>query len=142
MAITIKKDKGGANQEPLQQAYQKAPKTLPKTPPKNTARFENSNFKNKKGVKMKGEFRELVDQLIIKVRRALIKDYYDSIVPKEVDMLVQNFDYGHEILPEIWTDGNYVVYIPEEGDSKDICWEEIDLLSEEISRFILSYHSV
>ena len=51
MVITIKKYKGGANQTP-QQAYQKAPKALPKTSPKNTARFENSNLKNKKGVKM------------------------------------------------------------------------------------------
>jgi len=55
MAITIKKYKGGANQEPLQQAHQKAPKTLPHSH-LNTAQFENSNFKNKKRIKMQEQY--------------------------------------------------------------------------------------
>ena len=86
-------------------------------------------------------FQELCDLFIYAIRRHLTKDL-SGVVPKEVDKLVRKLDYGHEILPEFWTDGKYLVYIPEEGDSSDICWQEISELPKEVAEFVLSYHSL
>ena len=87
------------------------------------------------------EFQELCDEFIYAIRRHLTKDLSGE-VPKEVDMLVNKFSYGHEILPEFWTDGKYLAYIPEEGDSSDICWQKISELPDEVAEFVLSYHSL
>ena len=85
-------------------------------------------------------FEELANQLISEVKRALTKDFVGE-VPEEVEMLASEIDtdYGCEILPQIWTDGNYVVYIPKYNESGDIKWNKVEELPKEMQTFILNY---
>ena len=87
-------------------------------------------------------FEELANQLISEVKRALTKEYFDEEVPEKLVKLVTEFGSGHEVLPEIFCDGEFVAYIPEGGDSADIRWNKVKELPKEMQTFIFSYHSV
>jgi len=53
------------------------------------------------------------------------RDYWGATVPAKVQKLVTDPDYGVEVCPEHFSDGEFVVYVPEGGDAGDIRWARL-----------------
>jgi len=88
------------------------------------------------------DFSDLIALVMYEVKRQLTRDLDYDEIPEAVEQLATDFTYGKEILPEIWVDNKYIVYVPENSSAADIRWNAIENLPDDIQLFIGSYMSV
>lgn len=88
------------------------------------------------------DFSDLIALVMYEIKTNLTRDFDSGEVPEAVERLATEFEYGKEILPEIWVDDKYIVYVPENGSAADIRWNEIRNLPDDIQIFIGSYLSI